>query len=77
MANCPLMKPILSEWLALSNQSFNDWKRVPTPVLQLFSVQFDTFTNQLWVKLLDGNVLFNSNFRNKYFTQFKAPYEVI
>ena len=56
MANCPVLMPILSEWLALSNQSFTDWKRLPTAALQLFCFQLDSFSNQMWVKLSDGKV---------------------
>ena len=56
MAICPVLIPILSEWLALSNQSFTEWKRLSTAVLQLFCFQLDSFSNQMWEKLSNGKV---------------------
>ena len=55
MATCPQIKPILAEWLAMSNQSLTDWKRLPTALLQVFDFHIDSFSNHFWVKISDGN----------------------
>ena len=81
MLTCPLIKPIIAEWLALSKQSLSVWKRLPTAVVQLFDFNLDCLSNHFWVKVSDGiywiPAVLNFEIANLYYNDHITNLDVV